>query len=546
MAHENEPQDTHDHDHQGEAARNIWFVPSQLMLLVECPADTDEEAMRGWLRGTLPNISDGSGINPDNPDSEISIFNQREGQSIAFITLDIGHNTSPSVNIDSQVITLINWINSHIRPSDGGDGLRAWSITEGEITASILAAAPNWVFGSATHQQADGGPGGKPVPPKTSPSAPDYEFHLPAAITNLFGAQNEENCKLPVDVVILDAVPPITTINTAKIKYPKDPKPGSTANPLFHNVLTPLNVVRAQTLKTSLPPSPTTAGQPVYTAKLLSDYDMSDHGLFIAGIIHSIALNASLHLYETLNSHGVGSVATLIKGLEYIVNNLLSSNQRGPRALVVNISQCIGFHKLSDLIEGSNSMFALFNALLTDSFDLAQYIDLLLKPLKVAIDAVKHSAPADIEVIIIASAGNDGLPGARYPAAYQNVIAVGALDHLGGKAAYSNIPANGVMVFGGSTLTVSNLTVTDPDHGLLGVYIGNFPNATANQAGFARWAGTSFAAAVMSGIYALQASCNGITAQQANLGHDPAIAKVQSIKAALANSPDGVKQGALS
>lgn len=532
MAPENEHQNSHDHEH--ETPRDMWFVPSQLMLLVEFPAGVDDERVSGWLNRALPNIVNGSGISPNYKVAEVSIFNQDE-RAITFITLEHSHGAPPSDEIDAQIIALVNWINSHILPDGDGDTLQVWSFTENDVTASIQAAAPNWAFGGAPHQQADGGPGGQPVPPNTFPTAQDYEFHLPAEIANL----PEGSCGLPVDVVILDTAPPETAITNAKAKYPKDTtKPF--ANPLLHAALAQLTILRPPNLPVLLPPPPTATGSG-YSAMLLPAYDMSDHGLFIASIIHSIAPDASLYLYETLNSHGVGSVATLIKGLEHVSKNLLSPAANVPRTLVINISQCIGFHKLADLIEDANSLFALFKALNAGAFGLAQYVALLLKPLHDAIDAVKHSAPNAVKVVIIASAGNDGLTGARYPAAYQDVTAVGALDHSGQPAAYSNIPASGVMVFGGSTLPSPNQTMTDPDHGVLGVYIGQFPNAAANHTGFARWSGTSFAAAVMSGICASLAACDAPTAQA-----DSAQGLVAAIETALATSADGVKQGTLS
>src|SRR4030095_12775981 len=44
-------------------------------------------------------------------------------------------------------------------------------------------------------------------------------------------------------------------------------------------------------------------------------YPISNHGLFIAGIINSIAPMASLRLIEVLNPHGVGTAETLVAGL---------------------------------------------------------------------------------------------------------------------------------------------------------------------------------------------------------------------------------------
>ena len=108
-------------------------------------------------------------------------------------------------------------------------------------------------------------------------------------------------------------------------------------------------------------------------------------------------------------------------------------------------------------------------------------------------------------------------PPARYPAAFENVIGVGAVpknsapirDLLTGKekhnpARYSNQsdvpPQNGIVTLGGSR---------DEENGVLGVFIHKFPanekeetNSIDNTTGWAWWAGTSFAAAIISGILA--------------------------------------------
>lgn len=44
--------------------------------------------------------------------------------------------------------------------------------------------------------------------------------------------------------------------------------------------------------------------------------------------------------------------------------------------------------------------------------------------------------------------------------------------------------------------------VAVPDHGMLGIYIGDFPDAQPNTNGWAWWAGTSFAAPVISSLLA--------------------------------------------
>jgi hypothetical protein len=112
---------------------------------------------------------------------------------------------------------------------------------------------------------------------------------------------------------------------------------------------------------------------------------------------------------------------------------------------------------------------------------------------------------------VIAAAGNDwdpgdnGRPRARYPAAFDKVLGVGALPT--GKAvtetgrqkvsSYSNISDRpgevGVVTLGGEE---------GPKKGVLGVYLGEFPNGNPNNNNWAWWAGTSFATPIVSGAIA--------------------------------------------
>jgi subtilisin family serine protease len=117
----------------------------------------------------------------------------------------------------------------------------------------------------------------------------------------------------------------------------------------------------------------------------------------------------------------------------------------------------------------------------------------------------------DQDTIIVAAAGNDGLngdrPPARYPAALDGVLGVGALARGDIPAEYSNLSDKpiraGVATFGGR----ANNGAAQPGESVLGVYTGPLPGATLgttipNTSGWAWWAGTSFAAPILSGSLA--------------------------------------------
>jgi subtilisin family serine protease len=87
-------------------------------------------------------------------------------------------------------------------------------------------------------------------------------------------------------------------------------------------------------------------------------------------------------------------------------------------------------------------------------------------------------------VVVVAAAGNDGEKVAMYPATYANVIGVAAVDSNNQKAVFSNYGNRGV-------------DVAAPGVDLYGPY--PVPGTT----GMARWSGTSFSTALVSGEAAL-------------------------------------------
>jgi subtilisin family serine protease len=110
-------------------------------------------------------------------------------------------------------------------------------------------------------------------------------------------------------------------------------------------------------------------------------------------------------------------------------------------------------------------------------------------------------------VQIVAAAGNDAIddhrPPARYPAAFDSVIGVGALEEGSSQPTnFSNLADTpveaGIATFGGGAMQ----DVAVPDKGMLGIYIGDFPKGEPNKTGWAWWAGTSFATPVIAGLLA--------------------------------------------
>jgi hypothetical protein len=285
-----------------------------------------------------------------------------------------------------------------------------------------------------------------------------------------------------------------------------------------------------------LPPIPTNRAQAAphdhdyYSHK--GDYAITDHGIFIAGIIFDFAPEANIHLIEVLNNEGVGTTQTLVDGLFAIAAK--RADYTG--SLIINCS--LGFAPPQPNEAGKYELKYHDdngNVVETLTFD---SLDALLLPLTTAMNHF-YNLMKNVDFQIVAAAGNDGRPDkspppAHYPAAYDKVLGVGALENeCDTRAWYSNLadltPDEGVVVFGGEAIPktsskrmnghpVKEWGESSPDSGILGMYLGELPTmdgdgkvvsrTTAN--GWARWAGTSFACGVMSGILA-RAALHGCT-----------------------------------
>jgi len=247
-------------------------------------------------------------------------------------------------------------------------------------------------------------------------------------------------------------------------------------------------------------------------------YEMPDHGLFIAGVIHSIAPQAKLHLYEVLNKYGIGSLASIVWGLTTAINTYLDNTDK----LIINCS-----FNLHTSVVTPRSLVTTTNPPILYLVD-PEIPTLVMDPsfhqfMTTSLERIMENIFTSGRVIV-ACAGNEAevgkrRPEARYPAAYENVIGVAALPrnsaptsgpwgvNIYQPATYSNLAdvptGSGYMTLGGEA-GVGN--------GVLGIYIHRFPKENAgafsygiNDTGWAWWAGTSFAASIISAIIAVTA-----------------------------------------
>jgi subtilisin family serine protease len=245
-----------------------------------------------------------------------------------------------------------------------------------------------------------------------------------------------------------------------------------------------------------------------------------------------IAPQAQLEFYPVLNEKGIGTVHDFTA----VLAALLARQRFRPSGayLVINLSLLVTSPAHKD------PLWAQLRNWLNRERDERDFA---------AFEAVCHSLATTPGVVLVASAGNEAnrptecddaprsqtgclwallswlgqwdrlrqlLPGfnrpePQYPAAFADVIGVGSVGRDGLPAFYSNLcdtvsgrltarvvpERNGYSAFGGEAR----------DQGELGVYIGLMPRPGAapadNASGWARWAGTSFAAPKISGLAAL-------------------------------------------
>jgi subtilisin family serine protease len=366
----------------------------------------------------------------------------------------------------------------------------------------LESVSPNWLASPTKDWGGTGGPGSIPVP-YAGDLPPAYKFTIPEIDRLCDGIQEEDRGKNVV-VAILDTAPDASSIEEAY----KDWAGSGRVHGLIESLLQPggrLTVHNA---------TPEERRRMSHVHLLDHRYKMSDHGLFVAGIIHSIAPAAEIHLYEVLNESGVGDLKTIADGLRKAYG--LTQDQH----MVVNCSLVLNFPRIDPLHprrlgKRVRKMMPVFNM---RGVKLLEWAKRQVQTIEWACQNLYQQGAR-----VVAAAGNDrrrrGVrPQADYPAAFDSVLGVGALkkDRLT-PASYSNFSdrpeKTGIITLGGEG---------GAKQGILGIYLGDFPpeqigmTAPKNMDKWAWWAGTSFATPIMTGLTAAMLSTgNHGTTEQA-------------------------------
>jgi hypothetical protein len=471
-----------------------------------------------------------------------------------FYTMDpkVGTNGNPDEDLHNQVDRvreLSNLVNVDlIGAADAIDG-DGWT---------IRAAHPNWLM---TAVQGEGPCAGAVAVPGEEGN---YTFKFQEKSLNF---PPDDWSDKDVLVAVLDTSPPVDQIGKAAASAP--------TNALLNQISAEIQAGAAPRfiVESADPASPFSQEYALSgLERLLPDwedqlphpypndppdlYRIDDHGLFVSGIIRSIAPAAEIHLIKVVNDYGVGDLRLVARVLQ-LLPNLMVARQK--RLMVVNLSLgadippgdvlmenwCpVLFDQISKGIQ--HAFMSNFNRAIANfdqpgfPFVLGPRLTNLIPRLHLGLSEVVAwlsdglpNLPIDGTrvrpgVLIVAAAGNDNDPGGphqrkedprpepRYPAHYDQVLGVAAINAKGTASTYSNrgdepagpafVP-NGVATFGGDATRRSptNLPrITDPSQAIVGIFSADTLPVTGkpNPSHWVRWAGTSFSTPIISAIAA--------------------------------------------
>jgi subtilisin family serine protease len=586
-----------------DLTKHFAFVPGDLVFVAEHVTGMNSDTLHASLMETYPDLGNRLGLvdhartltfDPlENRETPAPPSGDTQRPSLSFLYANL--EDMP----DADLVELVLELWETLSPPEEQAADEAETVDEPARNVRLLAVTPNWLMASAPFEPpgppdmgGGGGPGTRPVEAHIKPryylssllesgapwnfsvdseSAPETLTQLQARFPSLTGAEAQSIMQAantlraalgsretagepvnPVEVVILDTAPPVVPPTTGAhcLSLSEAYTKWQAKHPLLRSLLAPNGTLPSGHLRiTHQPaydgPDPDDSAQPGEFNLARSRPDgyphyFMDHGLFVAGIIHTLAPQAKLHLIEVLNARGFGSFEIIANGIKEARLTL----QSNPNAtLLVNMSLTFSFPwfmenidedtldavadflRLVEIIEsipGLEKYLAQGMQKLCDLLGADQAADEATLLGLIAADEAGDEATqlAALGAKVVAASGNDRkhnakLPKARLPAAFSSVIGVGALNHVGLAAIYTNEadrpPRQGVVVFGGDE-DANQPGWADDEHGMLGIYIGDFPHLSnpidpeqtlSNDTGWARWGGTSFAAPVVTGCLAL-------------------------------------------
>jgi hypothetical protein len=417
----------------------------------------------------------------------------------------ISCNLAGTPDDPAELLRIVRGLNEQLSPDPAHPREPKSELAE----LTLYGSGPNWLTSVAAQGSGTGGPGGKPSPYYGSRKNAPYCFNIIKQLKEAPGGTIYGD-GTGVHVAILDTAPSAQALVSAYKEW--------SDHPLISTLLGPNGKLHLY------PATYDELWEMNCTSLNDHDYKMTDHGLFIAGIIHSIVPKAEIHLIEVLNQYGVGDVRSFIRGLKIVYEKIYRPN----RKLVLNCSWFLNsllddrHCRLSDCIDELDYHFV--EAVHEFSKD---------DPYTKAMLDFHFDRFYGLGSHAIAAAGNDGRKqdnenrvAARYPAAIRSATGVGAMSrdmprtgdernnfiptdfsNLSESANPRGVVTRGVVTLGGEE---------GEGKGVLGLYIGEFPGCCRNESKWAWWAGTSFATPILTGAVAsvMSRADNRITTTQ--------------------------------
>lgn len=432
-----------------------------------------------------------------------SFYPAGEADSPSFVSyVKLGLSEEPDTQTRENAIIEITQLYNKLYEKGTNMGARLNTSTNESVPRSeITYISPNINIGSSQgNALTGGGPGAFPIP-VTDQAARD---HAGFAFTKEFDNARGSGTGAGVTVAVFDNY-------YQPANYP--------TNCLYTSLKSKIqNKAKLQT-------APSLPTQILPGQVHLPDYPhpVADHGVFVAGIIHSIAPDADIRMYPILDEFGVGGVFELMSALSQLQSDIASGKTCDK--VVVNMS----------------FVMTIFTSPHKDL--LIMVLDVLFKQRFAEFDDSNENA-SNAKVYIVAAVGNERrgtaqpAPPPEFPANYDidNVIGVSAAmfrtqpNALAEAAEFSTFdtsdaqnvtiysnapetrPEKGFITFGGEAGMNSGLRQAT-QLGIIGIYLNPLPNLVGvsasnlnylpNPTGWARWAGTSFATPIISGALAL-------------------------------------------
>jgi subtilisin family serine protease len=489
-----------------------YFLPGKVILHVDHPAGLDRIQLANLITATTASLWSDR-LKPVDPAAILTFpLESAPGQWFSLVPAE---TTSPDQeSLVTLLLDIYNVLNDHA--------------VDASANVFVRAVSPNWLMSSTSHAPNPTSPGSWPVP-APAPNSNNWKF-------SLLDQQNTTSSPLPfvnedgagIDVAILDTAP-------AKLDLEEAYEHWHTLYDPVEKLLNPntglLHVYEGINADIEL----------MESSPVGHRYLMPDHGLFVASIVHSVAPKAKLHLVKAFTPYGTGSTESIAQGILQIIDELRKPEEVDHwRPLIVNCS-----FGLTIPVPGHDGIPA---HQITD-FPVELWNPVILRHMSTSLRALFTGLARTQDVLVVAAAGNDSDPTerkpARYPAAYEEILGVGALPPVPSNSTsnyrattYSNRaddqhPNEGYMTFGGEP---------GPGKGIRGLYISEFPvykegclsflwrvvtgkgldgwegpghvpphpraltldqvGYRPNNTGWAWWAGTSFATPIVTGFLA--------------------------------------------